>query len=106
MTTKNALLTSVKLFVDLTTIHVTLHFKYANDFTQIAGPLAVSDAVLRALADVTGEREVLKIANSPCRVQVADSSRLAGGDEIVAFGHFLNEIWYQLTQPHQGDHYV
>lgn len=34
---RNALLTSADLFVDESTIHVTLHFEYA-DGTQQAGP--------------------------------------------------------------------
>lgn len=92
MTIKNALLNSVVLFVDLTTIHLTLHFTYA-DGTQKAGPLKLTDDLLIALASVADEREISKIKDKPCRVEIG-----AVHGEIVSFSHFLRDDWFPLTQ--------
>jgi predicted DNA-binding protein (MmcQ/YjbR family) len=93
VTTKNALLTSISIFVDLTTIHVTLHFKLV-DGTQKTGPFKLTDELLRAITEVTDEREILNIKDRPCRVQTEEYD-----DEIISFGHFLKkEQWFSLSQ--------
>ena len=92
MTVKNALLTSFRLFVDLTTTHLTLYFEYA-DGSQQAGPFKLSDRLLRALANVAGERTLTEVRNVPCRVLVDDNG------EIVAFAHFTREPWHNFEQP-------
>ena len=84
---KNALLKSVMLFVDLTSIHVTLHFDYA-DGSQLAGPFKISEELLRNISQTTGEREWSKIANKPVRVEI----NLDGS--ILSMGHFLREEWF------------
>jgi uncharacterized protein YabE (DUF348 family) len=91
MKIKNALLTSVTLFVDLTTIHVTLHFTYAGDAIQSAGPHKATNELLRAVTDATDERDICKITNKPCRVQIDDDR-----DVIVAIAHFLNDTWFRF----------
>lgn len=84
---KNALLKSVVLFVDVTSIHVTLHFEYA-DGTQQAGPFTINSDLLRAISQATDEREWSKITNRAVRV-----GRKANG-EIASMSHFLRDEWF------------
>ena len=85
---KNALLKSADLFVDMSTIHVTLHFEYANG-SQKAGPFQVNDNLLRKISEATDEREWSKITNKPVRV----GQRNPGG-EIISMSHFLRDEWF------------
>lgn len=93
---KNAVLTSICIFADLTTVHVTLFFEYDGEVTQKAGPIPVTADVLARLSSVAGEREILKIANKPCRVRLQKTN---GRDyvEVVSVGHFIRDEWLVLT---------
>ena len=84
---QNALLKSVVLFVDVTTIHVTLYFDY-TDGSQVAGPFAISSDLLRAVSRATDEREWSKISNKAVRV-----GRKADGS-IASMSHFLRDEWF------------
>lgn len=87
----NALLKSVEVFVDITTTHVTLHFEYANNTSQKAGPYKQVLLILRNLSDVINERSLDNFKNKPCRVE------RDGTGEIVRIGHFLNDdTWFTL----------
>lgn len=84
---QNALLKSVVLFVDLTSIHVTLYFDYA-DGSQVAGPFTINSDLLRAISQATDEREWSKITNRAVRV-----GRRADGS-ITSMSHFLRDEWF------------
>jgi hypothetical protein len=93
MMTKTALLKTVDIFVDVATIHVTLHFEY-SDGTQQAGPYDLTNKLLRDIACIADEREVFKIKDKPCRVHLKPINTMQF--EIVSIGHFLRDDWFPL----------
>ncbi len=86
----NALLKSVEVFVDITTTHVTLHFEYAAQAAQKAGPYKNVINILRGVSDIIDERSLNNLKNKPCRVE------RNGTGEIVKIGHFLEDKWFTL----------
>ena len=106
--TKNTLITSVDLFVDIDHTHLTLHLECADDVQQIThthltlhleyadtvqqtGLLLLNDKILRFLSHITGERRPTLIKDKPCRVRIDDEC-----NEIIEIGHFLKNDWLPL----------
>lgn len=85
---ENATLTSIRIYVDLTTTHVTLDFNLPDGPARKCGPHLLTDDLLRTLSHVVDEPEVLKMTDKPCRVRLRN-----GGVEIIGVGHFLREEW-------------
>jgi hypothetical protein len=97
--TKNTLLKSITMVVGEKSLHTTLNFQYADDVTQSSGTQPTTFEFLKALASITGEREILKITDKPCRVRchrIEEGRFNAGEYEISAIGHFLNDEWFSL----------
>jgi hypothetical protein len=96
---KNALLKSITMVVGEKSLHTTLYFQYADGDTQSSGAQPTTFEFLKALASITGEREIFKISDKPCRVRcrmIEEGRFNAGSYEIVAIGHYLNEEWFSL----------
>lgn len=95
MTTKNAILESIQLPVDLAADRSTLALNFRlSDGVQQAGPYKLTYELFKSLTIVTDEKDVLKIKDNPCRVEIEEAS-----GKIIGYSHFLKDNWCPLAQP-------